>query len=494
MGKKAAGRARRIQQEAAPANMSKRVQEMSMHFTDSIMFADSVGTSDMRKIFDETSMIQRWLDVEVALAKVQASMGMIREEAAEVIAAKADAALIDLEAVRAHGKRTGHSLMGVLSEFRRVIDHSHARYVHFGATTQDIIDTGMMLMIKDAYGLVLERLAEVMRLASDLTGRHAETIMVGRTHGGHALPITFGFKSAIWLSEFSRQFERWTMARQRILVGNMSGAVGTFASWGKRGFEVQKRTLDLLGLGVPETVWHSSRDRVAEVMTLCALLAGTGARIGREIYNLSKSEVRELAEPSANKIGSSTMPHKRNPIHSEWIMVLEREIRANVALALEVMGQENERDASRWKNEWIAVPESFVYLSGVLNHLTILLGGLTVDEDRMRKNTGLLKGMLLSEQVMFFLERHFPLPLAHEKVYQASIRAFEKDTYLIDELMSDPEVAAGCSREDMEKALDAAGYLGKSAEVARSVRSRVDRQLADYPGEQGVLEMKREAL
>jgi adenylosuccinate lyase len=214
------------------------------------------------------------------------------------------------------------------------------------------------------------------------------------------------------------------------------------------------------------------------MMTLCALLAGTGARIAREVYNLSKTEVGELMEPSAGKIGSSTMPHKRNPIHSEWIMVLEREIRANAGVALEVMGQENERDASRWKNEWIVVPESFVYLSGLLNHMTVLFSGITVNEGRMLRNMNLLKGMLLSEQVMFLLEKHFPLPVAHEMVYLASMRAFEKETYLIDELLFDPEVAAQCPREDIEKVLDPSGYLGLSAEVAQAVKARVDRQLA----------------
>jgi adenylosuccinate lyase len=451
---------------------------MTVHFMDSIVFGDSVGTADMRRVFEETASFQRWLDVEAALAKAQASMGMIPKEAAEIIAAKADVALIDLEAVKTSGKRTGHSLLGLLTDFRRVIEHDHARYLHFGATTQDIIDTAMMLMIKDGYDLVMERLSNVMRLISDLAGKHAQTIMVGRTHGGHALPITFGFKASIWLSELSRQHERWTMARQRIIVGNMTGAVGNFASWGKQGFELQKRTLDLLGLGVPETVWHSSRDRIAEMMTLCALLAGTGARIGREVYNLTKTEFGELLEPSVGKIGSSTMPHKRNPIHSEWIMVLEREIRANAGVALEVMGQENERDASRWKNEWIVVPESFVYLSGLLNHMTVLFSGITVNEGRMLRNMNLLKGMLLSEQVMFLLEKHFPLPVAHEKVYLASMRAFEKETYLIDELLFDPEVAAQCPREDIEKVLDPSGYLGLSAEVAQAVKARVDRQLA----------------
>jgi adenylosuccinate lyase len=182
-------------------------------------------------------------------------------------------------------------------------------------------------------------------------------------------------------------------------------------------------------------------------------------------------------EPSAGKIGSSTMPHKRNPIHSEWLMVIEREIRANASICLEVMGQENERDASRWKNEWIAVPESFVYLSGTLNHLNVLFSGLTVDEARMRANTHLLKGMLMSEQVMFLLEKFFPLPQAHEKVHQASLRAMEKDTFLLDELLADADVVAHCSRADLEKVLDPAGYLGESAAVAHAVAHRVTAQL-----------------
>ncbi|MEW6264098.1 MAG: adenylosuccinate lyase family protein [Thermodesulfobacteriota bacterium] len=451
---------------------------MSVHFIDSIVFGDSVGTAAMRRVFDETTMLQRWLDVETALAQTQASLGLIPAEAADIIAAKADVSAISLEAVRAHGKRTGHSLLGLLAEFRRVIAHDHARYLHFGATTQDIIDTGLMLMIKDAWDLVTGHLGRAMRLVSALVENHSRTLMVGRTHGGHALPITFGFKAAGWLSELSRQLERWTAARERVLVGNLTGAVGTFAAWGDKGPAVQAGALSRLGLGVPEIVWHSSRDRLAETAALGALLAGTAARIGREVYNLSKTELRELQEPSEGKIGSSTMPHKRNPIHSEWIMVLERAVRQNAAVVVEVMGQENERDASRWKNEWLAIPELFVFLSGLLNHLEVLLGGLKVEVGRMKSNADLLKGMLLSEQMMFLLEKFLPLPLAHEKVYRASVRAFEKDTHLVDELMADAEVAALCRREEIEKILDPAGYLGLAVQTALAVKTRVEAQLA----------------
>lgn len=452
---------------------------MAVHLMDTTLFNDSVGTATMRRIFNERAMLQNWMDVEVALARAQAAMGMIPAQAAEQISAKADIGSIDMEAVKAHGKRTGHSLWGLLSEFRQLLDDRHARYLHFGPTTQDIIDTGLMLMVKNAYGLVMERMVVIMQRTCRLIEENTDTIMVGRTHGNHGLPITFGFKAAIWLSELSRQLERWTEAKKRILVGNLTGAVGTFASWGEKGPELQKRSLDLLGLGEPETVWHSSRDRMAEVANLCALLAGTAGRIAREIYNLSKTEFSELQEPSDGKIGSSTMPHKKNPIHSEWIMVLERGIRANASTCIEVMGQENERDASRWKNEWITIPESFVFLSGILNHLEILMKGLRVNKQKMLENTQILKGMLLSEKVMFLLEKYFALPEAHDKVYQASVRASEKQTLLIDELMADEDVAHKTTRKEIQQTLDPSGYIGLAPQVAHSVVARVQNQLND---------------
>ena len=451
---------------------------MSVHMMDTTLFGDSIGTPEMRSIFDENNVLQSWLNVEAALAKAQSAMGLIPKDAGDVITAKADIALIDLAAVKASGKVSGHSLLGLLGEFRRVIGHEYSRYVHFGATTQDIIDTGLALLIRDGYNTVLDRLGRCMQALTGIVSEHADTVMVGRTHGGHGLPITFGFKAASWLSELGRQMDRFQEARSRILVGNLTGAVGTYASWGDRGLEVQERTLGLLGLSVPDICWHSSRDRIAEIMNLCAMLAGTAGRIGRNVYHLNRTEIKELEEPSKGKIGSSTMPHKRNPVHSEWIMVLERHIRANATVCLETMGQEDEREASRWKSEWIVVPETFVMLSGVLNHLDIVMQGLHVNKERMLENTHILRGMLLSEQVMFLLEKIFPLPEAHAKVHTASIRAVENGSRLLDELMADKDIAENCSRKDLELAIEPAGYLGLSADVALFVKKKVQAQLS----------------
>jgi len=448
---------------------------MSVHFIDNSVFQDSVSTARMRDIFDEMTTFQRWLDVERAIALASGELGIIPKSAAERIAAHATMEGIDLEAVKAHGKVTGHSLLGLLKEFRRVIDHDDARYVHWGATTQDIIDTGMMLMIRDGYALIEEQLADTLRHARPLLKTYRDTVMVGRTHGGHALPITFGMKAAIWLDELSRQLVRWREAKERILVVDIVGAVGTMASWGDAGFALQKRAAEILGLGTPLSPWASSRDRTAEAATLCALASGTAHRISKEIYNLAKTEVREMEEPFAmGKVGSSTMPHKRNPVHTEWSIVLDRIIRADAGVMLEAMGMENERDATHWKAEWVILPELFCMLSGSLAHLDTTLSGLWVHPERMEQNTQMLKGLLLSERAMFVLAEKMPLPEAHETVYQASVRAFDNDTALIDELMAEKAVVASCKREDIEAALDPKGYVGLAGEIADRVGAHLD--------------------
>jgi adenylosuccinate lyase len=453
--------------------------KMSVHLMDSILFGDSISTPKMRAVFEEQAVLQRWLDVEAALACAQAHFKLIPQWAAQRITACAQVGLLELQTIKDQGKLTGHSLVGFLREFRRVVGNEAAGFIHFGATTQDIIDTAQMLGMKEALGLIEEQLITAMRSLLVLTDRHAHTVMAGRTHGGQALPITLGFKMAVWLDELNRQLERLREMKKRDLVGNMTGAVGTFASWGDIGYALQARVMELLGLGSPDACWHSSRDRVAEVLVLLGLIGSSGACIAREVYNLSKTEVAEVEEPfSEGQVGSSTMPHKRNPIHSEWIIVLSRILRYNAAIAMETMVQENERDASAWKTEWIIIPESFVMASSILGHLQSILVGLVVHPARMEENMGLMRGLLLSESVMFVLAETMPLPEAHETVYKASMRAFENGTSLLDELLSDPEVKRLCDKDKISAAMDARSYLGQAMETVRRVKDKVEAQLA----------------
>lgn len=447
---------------------------MSVHMLDMAVFEDTLSTLAMREVFEENAFFQSWLDVEAALATTQGSLGMIPQASATAIAAAAKVERIDFEAVKAHGRETGHSLVPLLRELRRVAGPEHAGFVHWGATTQDIVDTGMMLMVKAAWGLAGEQMLVLMKALLGHMEAHRDTVMVGRSHGNHALPITFGFKVAGWLDELHRQVTRWEQAKTRVLVGSINGAVGTFAPWGAQGFEVQAETCRLLALGVPDAPWQSARDRTAEAATLCGLTAGTLSRIAQEIYLLAKTEVGELAEPfTPGMIGSSTMPHKRNPIRTEWVLNLTRMVRSNAQAMMEAMSAEHERDASRWRTEWVRLPESFLMLSGALAHLIAVAEGLQVNAGRMEANLGLERGLLFSEPAMFALaEAGLPLDQAHHKVYEAAQRVHQNGTQFLDELVADPEITSLCSRDALAAIMDPRAHTGLAGAVVDKIAEK----------------------
>ena len=451
---------------------------MSVHLMETSLFGNSLTTPEMCAIFEEKSVLKRWMEVESALASAQADLNLIPENAASYIAKHTDPDLLNIDNINNQGKLTGHSLMGFLNDFRRLVGKESAKYLHVGATTQDIIDTAQMLGVKEGLQLFEKQIIAVMQSLLKLAIKNSNTIMAGRTHGGQALPITLGFKMSVWLDELSRQLERLREMKKRNIVGNMTGAVGTFACWGDLGFDIQKRVMEKLGLGSPDSCWHSSRDRITEVIFFLSFICSTAARIGTEVYNLSKTEVGEVEEPFLEgRVGSTTMPHKKNPIHSEWIIVMSRILRSNAAVGLESMILENERDASAWKAEWIIIPESFVMASSIFNHLQTIFDGLVVHPDRMMKNMDLLKGLLLSEPAMFVLAEVMPLPEAHERVHKASMEAFKKDTHLLDELFLDPEVDKMCDKEKIKQAMDAGNYLGLSLETVKRITEKVQLQL-----------------
>lgn len=446
---------------------------MPVHLIDSPLLGDRVSTPEMRAIFEADSQYQAWLDVEAALAEAQADIGMIPAEAGRAIRAAARISHLDLAMVKEHGRVTGHPLLGIVRELRDKVGEPHGTWAHYGATTQDIIDSGHMLLAKRAHALIDAKLAAILTDALPLLEKHRDTLAVARTHGLHALPYTFGFKVASWLEELGRNRERWQEAGRRCLVGSICAAVGTYAPWGKDGFEVQDRTCARLGLAAPRMSWQSQRDRVAELGAVMALLAGTAARIAGEIYQMNKTEVGELAEPYRKGLmGSSTMPHKVNPGKCEWLIAVARIVRNNAAVLLECMEAENERDTTVWRTEWVKMPESFCFLSGALEHLHQLLAGLQVDTARMRQNLDMLQGVLLSERAMFVLQRAMPLGHAHDVVHEASLAALGSNRPLADVLLEDSHVKGRFTRAEIEDALRPEAYIGLSREV-------VDRIAAD---------------
>lgn len=445
-----------------------------VHPMDAPLFKGLTSTPEMREIFRADGFVQAWLDVEAALAEAQAEIGMIPEDAARAIRAKADARLIDIAKVQAHGKQTAHTLLGVLREYRANLGDPHQTWLHYGATTQDIIDSATMLTLARAHAEIERQLDALATVLLDLMRKHRDTLMVARSHGNHALPFTFGLKVAGWLDEHDRNRDRWRELKARCLVGNLSGAIGTFAAWGDQGLEVQARACRILGLGVPRTWWHAQRDRLAELLHGLALIAGTSARIAQEIYVSCMTEIGELNEAyTHDTVGSSTMPHKLNPIGSEWVRSLATIVQGNAAVMDRLMTPLNERDGSVWRAEWVTVPETFCLAGAMLAQLHKVLSGLRVNVGRMRENLDMLKGVLLSERVMFVLARAMPLGDAHEVIHDISIRALEANRPMLDLLLADARVAAACDRAELEAALKPENYTGLSGAIVDALAREV---------------------
>jgi 3-carboxy-cis,cis-muconate cycloisomerase len=441
------------------------------HFIDYQLFGDQFSTPEIRAVWDEQTMLQRWLDVEAALAGAQADLHLIPREDADAIARAARVENLDFAALKRDLAVTAHPIVPLVRELGRLAGDA-GRWVHWGTTTQDVLDTGMILQAKTTHEILRRDLVALTQELGDLAERHRETVMAGRTHAQHALPITFGFKVATWVAECLRQVERLDELAPRLFVGELAGAVGTLAGFGPHGEGVQRRALERLGLGVPLIAWHASRDTIAELVTLLALLGGTLARIANEVIQLQRSEIMELEEPFEHgKVGSSTMPHKRNPAHAERIVAIGRLLRGLAATALETTVAAHERDMSVGRAEWVLVPEAACLAAAALHWSLVVTRGLRVNEDRMRENLDKLGGLLLSEPVMLRLGERLGRNTAHDLVYEAAMAAFEGRGSFRDLLLGDPRVATHLGAEELDRLLDPTAYTGFAAAfVIRVVR------------------------
>ncbi|PYQ24226.1 MAG: hypothetical protein DMF81_06080 [Acidobacteria bacterium] len=289
---------------------------------DSFYLKDRYGSAAMRAIWEDRAMIQRWLDVEAALAAVEADLKIVPRAAARDIARRARVELLDLPAMKRDFDASWNPVMPLVDALRRVLRPASARWVHWGATSKNIMDTATALQIKDSYAVVLAEIDAIAEILAILAVRHRDTLMAGRTHGQHALPITFGYKVAVWLDELIRQRERLLESRRRVLVGEFGGAVGTLASLGRKGLRVQEKLMRRLGLGAPLVPAKTAGDRFAEFFILLAMLSATLGKIAQNIYNLQQTDVDEVTEFVEGKVGSSAMPHKLNPVASGSVVLL----------------------------------------------------------------------------------------------------------------------------------------------------------------------------
>src|SRR3954452_4546237 len=441
---------------------------------DSMLFRDAFGTPQMREVFSDIATVARYAEVEVALAKAEAKCGVIPQEAADQIAARTDVAALDFDLLRQETDVVGYPILPLVHQMVKQCGDA-GRYVHWGATTQDIMDTAVVLQLRAGLEIVEQDIAALRTILADLSKRYRDTPMAGRTHLQQALPVTFGYKTAIWLAMFDRHAERLSELKPRVLVGQFAGAAGTLASLGDKGFEVQQALCAELGLGVPVSTWHVARDGLAEVVNFLALVTGSLGKIALDIMIMASTEFAELYEPFVKGRGASlTMPQKRNPISSELMLACSKAVRQHAGLMLDAMVQDLERATGPWHAEWMAVPESFVLTAGALAQAKFALHGLVVDEKQMAKNLGISRGLIVAEAVMMGLAPEMGRQQAHDVVYDACRLANEKNLTLADALAADPQVSARIDRATIDRLTSPDRYLGLAPEM-------VDRVLAASP-------------
>src|SRR5215212_976873 len=442
---------------------------------DSILFRDAFGTPRMREVFSDYALISRYVEVEIALARAEARCGVIPTEAAEEIAAKCNLDALDFDLLRQETDIVGYPILPLVHQLVKQCGDA-GRYVHWGATTQDIMDTADVLRVRAGLKIIEADIAALRSILADLSTRYRDTPMAGRTHLQQALPVTFGYKTAIWLAMFDRHAERLEQLKPRVLVGQFAGAAGTLASLGNKGFDVQKALCEELGLAVPVSTWHVARDGFAEVVSFLGLVTGSLGKIALDIMIMASTEFAELYEPFVKGRGaSSTMPQKRNPISSELMLAASKAVRQHAGLMLDAMVQDFERATGPWHAEWMAIPESFVLTAGALHQAKFALGGLIVDTKKMAGNLDISRGLIVAEAVMMGLAPDLGRQEAHDVVYDACRVANEKGMTLADALAADPRVASHIERATIDRLTSPDNYLGLAPEMVDRVLAARDR-------------------
>jgi 3-carboxy-cis,cis-muconate cycloisomerase len=439
------------------------------------LFDQIFAGADVAEVFSDRAHVQGLLDFEAALARAEARVGVIPQKAARAIVRECDASLYDLYELGADAREAGNTLIplqAALTARVRGKDKSAAGFVHWGATSQDALDTGLVLQMRAALNLMETDLRKCETALAALARKHRATPMVGRTWMQQALPVTFGLKAAGWLDALMRHRARLAELRPRVLVLQFGGAAGTLASLGGKAPAVARALARELKLPLPTMPWHGARDRVVEAGQFCAGLTGTLAKMARDISLLAQTEVGEVAEPAApGRGGSSAMPQKRNPVSCAAILANGARVSQLAATLAGAMAQENERGLGGWQAEWATLPEIFCLSAGALEHALVLARGLEVFPDRMAQNLAASGGLVMSESVKMRLAKKIGQGPAHAAVARAVRAAVKSGRPLGEALLADREISGALSARDINAALKPGAYLG-------SATAFVDRVLA----------------
>jgi len=439
---------------------------------DSAIFQGIFSSDEMRHVWSDENRTQKYLDIEAALARVQARLGLIPKEAAEEIVRHCRVEEIDLAKLREQTERIGYPVLGVVSQLNALCRDKLGEYCHWGATTQDITDTATVLQIRESLAIVERELGAISAALAKLAKAHRDTPIAGRSNLQQAIPVTFGYKMAGLLSAIERHRERLGQLKARVLVGEFAGAAGTLASLERGAMETQAGLCQELGLAQPLIAWHTIRDNIAETGAFLGLVGGTLGKVSMDVKLMMQTEVGEVYEPFAHGRGSSsTMPQKRNPISSCYVHAAISVVRQHSAALMDAMVADHERSTGPWEIEWIVLPEAFCLMAGALRQTRLVLEGLEVDPAAMRRNLDLTHGLVMSEAVMMGLGPHIGREYAHDLVYDICRAAVATRRPLADLLAEHPEISKHLDRAAIDRLCDPANYLGQSGVM-------VDRVLA----------------
>ncbi|WP_336353471.1 3-carboxy-cis,cis-muconate cycloisomerase [Pseudomonas atacamensis] len=432
---------------------------------------------DMREVFCDQGRVQAMLDFEAALARAEARVGLIPSSAVAPIAAACDASLYDFAALGEAIATAGNSAIPLVKALGKQIASSDAeaeRYVHLGATSQDVMDSGLVLQLRQALALIEDQLAQLADSLAAQAQRFATTPLAGRTWLQHATPVTLGMKIAGWLGAVTRSRLRLQELKPRLLVLQFGGASGTLAALGEQALPIAKALAEELQLTLPEQPWHTQRDRIVEFGAVLGLIAGSLGKFGRDISLLMQTEAAEVFEPAApGKGGSSTMPHKRNPVGAAVLIGAATRVPGLVSTLFSAMPQEHERSLGLWHAEWETLPEICCLVSGSLQHARLLADGLEVDAARMARNLELTQGLVLAEAVSIVLAQRVGRDTAHHLLEQCCKRAVAEQRHLRAVLADEPQVTAELSGAELDDLLNPAHYLGQA-------RVWVERAVAEH--------------
>jgi len=421
---------------------------------DSSMYAHLWGTDDFRHHFSEEGRLEAWLTILVALANAQAANGLIPSTAAAHIASNARVELLDVDYIASETRRTSHSTLGLIRGLERILPKDVAQYAYFGATVQDVTDTWAALTMKHVGAAVWRQLRAIEHDVLELAVTHRDRVMAGRTHGQIGSAITLGFKVASWADEIRRHITRLAEGRRRWLVGQLAGSVGTLAFFRNHGLAVRADFCNLLGLYDPVMSWTTSRDRISEFSLVMAMIATTMARIGDEVYELSRPELAEISEAASERsVGSITMPHKRNPEGSEHLVTLGRLVRSHANVILDASVQSHERDGRGWKTEWVAFPEVCLLTGASLRITREVVRGLQVNDAAMDRNLQLTKGYWASEAALVALSADLGKHRAQTLLYEALREGWALQTTFKEAVRAHPELSQHLSDEAIDKML-----------------------------------------